>query len=324
MSEYLAAAGIGTSLLGTLVGLKNANTAARTSQQQNDLALRNFYQQQRLAKLQEEMAKAGSTDARGNRTEYVPGVGWITRTTDGTRDLLNASDNEERQRLSTDAIRSRTRRGSTFTRQLNEGALAEAELAQINEGRETPADLRATLTERNVARAVSGADDMRKRIGLNALRTGTGGEVALATLGRNAMADTRTAIAEANVDAPQMYSERRAARVNPRLNAYNMFAGRASAPDDTPFAPNNLDEGLMATLRARANTAPQALGSAMGVDAPRLTNVEDRTAVALGGLGSSLMGAGNYLDKRRARQDETSYIPLPTNRGADGWQSQYD
>lgn len=286
----LLAAGAAGSLAGGVSGLMNAGTGASAARAQNDIAFRNYYMQQRLARLQEEMATAGSTNARGDRTEYVPGVGWVERPTEQTRGIIAASDNEERRRLTEDATRGRLRREDNYTRQVRDGQDADAIMGGIRTGQQTPDDLRAAMIEAGVARAVSGGDDMRKRIGLVSLRQGTGGQEALARIGRNAMGDTRTAIADARLNAPAEYQERRSARVNPRLNQYQALVSRASAPDDVQFQPTNLDEGLGQTLRSRMNMAPQGIGSAMNVDTPRIGSTENRTPVALDSLGQYLVG----------------------------------
>ena len=318
----LLAAGAAGSLAGGAAGLMNAGTGAAAARAQNDIAFRNYYMQQRLARLQEEMARAGTTNSRGDRTEYVPGVGWVERPTETTRGIIAASDNEERLRLAQDAPRARMRREDNFTRQTREGQEADAILGGMRTGQQTPDDLRAAMIEAGVARAMSGANDMRGRIGLVSLRSGTGGQEALASLGRNAMRDTRTAIAEARLEAPSEYQSRRAARVNPRLNQYQSLVARASAPDEVQFQPTNLDEGLGQALRSRMNMAPQALGAAMNVDAPNVAFREDRTPVALDSLGQYLVGL-NRLGTRNGWWGSNTTQPTRT-AGNNDWRGSTD
>lgn len=276
--------------IGTLGGLNNARQQQQLAAAQNDLSFRNFYAQQRMAQQQLEMAQAGSTDARGNRTEYVPGRGWVTTPTAQTRALMQASDAEELARLTQDAPRSRIRRQNTFGRQLNEGAQADAVMSGMGEGAQSQDELRSAMIASGVARATSGADDLRRRIGLQNLRQGTGAERAIAALGRNARADTRTAIADARLNAPSEFVARRNGRIGGTINNYNVLASRATAPDDVPFQPTESGESLNALLRSRMNMAPQAIGSAMSVRAPTLQYGEDRTPVAYDSLGQYLRG----------------------------------
>lgn len=286
----LAGAGAVSSGIGALQGLFGSRSGASAARAQNDLAFRNFYIQQRLARLQEQMARAGTVDARGNVTEYVDGVGWVSRPTDATRGLIVASDNEERQRNTGDAVRSRMRREGNFRRQANEGASADAIMAGMDRGQQSPDSLRAAMIEAGVARAMSGANDMRGRLGLVGLRTGTGSQTALAQLGRQGMQDTRTAIAEARLNAPSEYVARKGARVGNTLNQYNALAARATAPDDVPFQPSQIADTLDGTMRGRANTSAQALGAAMGVRPPSVSSTENRTPVATDSLGQYLRG----------------------------------
>ncbi len=284
-SAASSAAGVG-------MGVMNAQQGAAASRVQNDIAMRRFYQQQRLAALQEEMATASTRNARGDVTEYVPGVGWVERPSDTTRGLTTASDQEARLRLTQDLPRDRRLREADAPRKYNEGALADATLGGMNEGQQSVEDLRSALISAGVARATGGNEDMRKRIGLVSLRSGTGGQEALAKLGRQGMADTRTAIADAKLEAPSEFNNRRNARVNPRLNQYMSLVSRASSPSGVQFQPTNLDERLSDTTRSRSNMAPQSLGSAMSLDAPPIAFREDRTPVALDSLGQYLLGLG--------------------------------
>lgn len=282
----------GASAAGVGLGAVNAGQAQQAANAQNDLALRQFYANRRIAQLQEEMARAGTRNARGDVTEYIPGVGWVERPSPTTQAAISASDQEQLLRMAQDMPRARMLREANFGRQLAEGNMADSILAGIDTGSQSVPDLRGAMIRAGTAKATSGADDMRKRVGLVSLRSGTGGQEILAKLGRNSLADTRTAIAEADLEAPSEYVGRRGQRVNSRLNQYGALAARASAPEGTPFQPTVLDESLNSTLRSRANMAPQALGSAMGLEGPNVRYAEDRTPVALDSLGQYLLGLG--------------------------------
>lgn len=319
----LLAAGAAGSLAGGVGGLMNASSGAGAARAQNDVAFRNYYMQQRLAQLQEEMARAGTTNARGDRTEYVPGVGWVERPTEQTRGIIAASDNEERRRLTEDATRGRLRREDNYTRQVRDGQDADAIMGGMRTGEQTPDDLRAAMIEAGVARAVSGSNDMRRRIGMVSLRSGTGGEQALAQIGRNAMDDTRTAIADARLNAPSEFQSRRNERVNPRINQYQTLVSRASAPDDVQFQPTTLDEGLGQTLRGRMNMAPQGIGSAMSVSAPNVQYREDRTPVAMDSLGQYLVGL-NRMGTRNGWWEGGGGKPQTRTAGNTDWRGSTD
>lgn len=341
----LAEAGLALSGIGAIGGLLNSGSQARAIREQNNIAFQNYLLQRQIAMQQLEMqqrqlsyanaaqgrqeglqreqldqqrqmATAGQVDSRGNRIEYVPGVGWVTTPSQQTRALQTASDAEEMQRLTTDAIRSRMRRGRTEQQQLREGAAAEPLLAELTAPvQETPADVRGLLVNRNVARAMSGRNEMRSNIGRSSLRRGDANPRALAELGRDGRADTRTAIAEAAYDAPVEAAARRTARLGDTTNRYNVLASRASAPDDVPFAPTGVGQSLSQLLAQRASAGGQisvpgvgAIPQAQAVNvpqAPQYRNAESRWPVALDALGSALTefgktkmgtGATSWLD----------------------------
>ena len=297
------------------MGMMSANAASKNARASNNLAMQQFLEQRRIAAVQEEMARAGSVDARGNITSYVPGVGWVTTATPMTRQLINASDAEELRRNTVDAMRNRLRNQNTFERQGREGLAADAALASGKEGAQSLNDIRALLTEQNVAHAVSGANDLRNRISLNAIRQGTGGETAVAQLGRQALMDTRSAIADANAAANPEFLSRKQGREAAATNQYNTFAARATAPDGTTFVPSNIDEGINEGLASKAAMAQRGLAQAGTVNAPQLRFAEDRTPVALASLGSSLSGlvqTGNkYLSNRSANAPNNLSFDTP-------------
>lgn len=321
MSGVLAGIGAGAQVLGAIGGLMNARTAANQARWQNELNLRQFLEQQRLARVQEEMAQAGTTDARGNKTEYIPGVGWVTRTSDQTRALLGASDNEERLRLTQDAARSRLRREDTFRGQQTDRLDADAARRGMGNAQRTPSELESALIARNAARATSGLEDARSRLGLVGLRTGTGSQAAFAKMARQGIDNTRTALADARAEAPSAYGAEYSGLTNPRMNQVNMLEGRARAADGDPtFQPSNLDSGLETLLRGRMAVAPQAIGSAMNVQPFKASFAEDRTPVALGSLGALLQGLGNRYG-RGSSDDITGEKRGVGTVKEDGWTS---
>lgn len=97
----LLAAGIqgGASLLAGSAG----NDAAEMN---NYISLLNYYEQQNAnnrarqtaSRLQAE-AKLGQTDAAGNRTYFIPGVGWVTDLSETQEQIQNASEQEQLRQL---------------------------------------------------------------------------------------------------------------------------------------------------------------------------------------------------------------------------------
>jgi phage gpG-like protein len=248
----VGAAGALASGIGSIFGSRNkskVDTAAIAAQ--NDINFRNYYLQRQIAARQQEMAQAGTRDARGDVTEYVPGVGWVSRPTDTTRGIISASDSEERTRLTRDAVQQRLQRGNQFDRQLREGAEADVQRTDAGVGRQTLDDIRGTLIARNAARANSGRLNAASTVGIRSLQ-GASGADAIREMSRTAAPDLRTAITEAEADSNPEFEARRAGREGNSLNRYNVLAGRATTPVGQQSAVTDIDNNLSSLLANRS------------------------------------------------------------------------
>lgn len=319
--DPLTIAGLGIQGLGAVQGLMQGNAQSRAARDANNIAMLQFMEQRRAALAAEEEARAatqrsleGSTDARGNRVQYIPGRGWVTTLSDGTQRLLNASDAEEYQRNTGDAAQSRALRAAIARRQGVEGNVADVTLAERGLGGRSQEATEAALLGSKAARAMAANRAMQRSVNMQALRQGSGGETAIAELGRSGLEDTRTAIADARLEgAPQFVAER-AAREGANNQSYNMFAQRAANPMDTSFRPTNAaSETAVAVEGARAGANQgnmalmQALANRSRITAPQQQFAENRTPVAIAGIGSALMGAGslyNQYQKRNANRPQ--------------------
>jgi len=265
-------AGIGAvGALGSgIAGLFGANNNRAALAAQNDIAFRNYYLQRQIAAQQQEMARAGTRDARGDVTEYVPGVGWISRPTEVTRGIISASDGEERQRLTRDAIQQRMQRGNQFDRQLREGADADVQRTDAGVGRQTLDDIRGKLIARNAARANSGRLNAASTIGIRSLQ-GAGGADAIREMSRTAAPDLRTAITEAEADSNPEFEARRTGREGNSLNRYNVLAGRATTPIGQQSAMTDIDNNLSSLLANRSYAGTMGMqGVGRGLVAPEV------------------------------------------------------
>ncbi len=289
VATVIAGVGAAAAAAGAANGIMQSGAASKNAAANNRLALLNYITQKRVADNQIEMGQAGNVDGRGNITTYDPVTRqWITNNTPQTRARLNAADNEELLRNTVDAQRGRIIRGNNFTRQLGEGNLADAALANRSLGSETPDQVRGALISRGVTAAMAGNNDLRSGAGLQLLRSGSGGEALLGTLGRRGLIDTRAAIAEAEANAGPEYVQRANARRSAANNEYNMFASRASQSQDAPFAVPGIDTAQDASRdRARAANAGSA-ANYNRIAAPTLASTENRLPVALAGLGANI------------------------------------
>src|SRR3989304_10344577 len=106
----------------------NAQIAARNANAQDTAA----FNQQMLSNRMLEQQEAGSIDARGNQVRYIPGVGWVTTSSEQTKKLTGASDAEELRRLTIDTLARRRGMQANEQRRDTEGAKANAKLSEMN------------------------------------------------------------------------------------------------------------------------------------------------------------------------------------------------
>lgn len=132
VAPVLLAAGIsaGASLGGGLFGAL-ANNRANARNQAIDIANmqradRERFQNLYMALRADSDAKLGSRDAQGNRTRFIPGVGYVTEPSDQVQTLINASNAEELRQLTGDAADNRTIRQGAQRRSLMSGMTADS------------------------------------------------------------------------------------------------------------------------------------------------------------------------------------------------------
>lgn len=269
-----AAGGIISGILG-MGAQDDANAIAWANWQQQQEA--NFLQRI-MAERQMELATAGTTDARGDRTEYIPGVGWVTRPSDTTRGLISTSDAEQRQRLTGDAQLRRQGLQANASRRGREGLTADAQLDMLNDSM-TPEISQQGIIQQLIARATEDTNKAFDRTGnqfaTQAVRSGrsNAGDV-MQSLNRQRSDAVRSAGSNANLEGMQLFQQLTQGPQNQRSNLYNQMASRASNFEDVPFAPTNVNEGLANRSTQGAGNAMQAMNS--------IINTSGRTAAMPG------------------------------------------
>lgn len=154
---------MGGTAITSLLGARQADQVNKTNAQ---ISLMNFYEQQRAnraaereGRRQQDEAKLGTTDAMGNRTRFIPGVGWVTELDEQQQELADLTQAEQRRQLTDETARTaenneraRDRRGREDTlateaerelraaRRGDEGALRQLLLARGAEMRNRQAD----------------------------------------------------------------------------------------------------------------------------------------------------------------------------------------
>src|SRR5436190_20276420 len=126
---------------GLLLQQINEMRAAETAQQALEFQKQNAAQQLQFA-------KAGRTDAYGNRTTFDDALNqWITQLTPEQQSLVSAGEREQRLGLTTDAARNRAIREAQF----NRGRQADEDFQQARAGylyspRKSEGDLMGEIT----------------------------------------------------------------------------------------------------------------------------------------------------------------------------------
>lgn len=305
----MIAIGATAAVAGAAAAAYASNQATSVGNRSNAIAQQNYQLQREMASTQEEMAKAGSVDAAGNVTQYVPGVGWVSKPTQQSANIINAGLNEQQLQLSHDAPQNRMQRDNTFNRGLRAGAAGDAILGSVDQGGQSLDNVRGLLVERNVANAMAGKNSAESRINMNSLRQGTGTQYVMSQLARDGMTDTRSAIANAEADANPEYIARKTARVNPAVNQFTALSNVADAPIGGAIAPSGLSDSLAAQLAARQSGSVAGLNSAMGLKAPQLATPNNNMPQAIGNLGAAGQGLWGALAQRNQTFTQQNYAP---------------
>lgn len=257
----------GGSLLSGGLNLMQQGSSNQNAANSLQLAMQNYMQQKKMADQQYELSTAGTTDARGNKTTYQPGVGWVTTPTAETRDLIKQSDAIQGQRGRRELTTGADDYSRNFNRRLTEGSTANPLLDEMrykygapNRGAVVGADKIAGVTSAGEA-----GDAARSGFASSALRTGTG----VVPLGRTmAGIDSgttqgiRSSLARSDANANPLYEGMMANFNQNRLNPYNTLATRASNPEGSGFQPENISGGLDAALLHKDTVGASTTGRA--------------------------------------------------------------
>lgn len=283
----LAAAGIG--LVAAGVGAYGASQQAAAAREGNAEARNASALQRRLAQQQQELATASTRNARGDVTRYVPGFGWVEELSPQSQAIQDASAANElaRQR---EQPRGEMVRRRAFEGTLRDSGLAGEMLARRSLGQRTPEQVNSAAIRTGIAEAAAAPNELRRSIVTAALRQGTGGEAALAGLGRQTMSDRRSVIARADAETPRMFAGEDSSRLDPVLARYGDLSRRASVDPTAPFNASTLADSLTASRSRQQSVAPQGIGSAMNIRPAQITPVDDRLGLRIGSAGNALEG----------------------------------
>lgn len=261
------------------------------------------------------MQTAPQTDARGNRTEYIPGVGWVSTPSATTDALIKASDAEERNRLAVDAPIRRRGLVENEQRRITEGGVADAFLSQLMQQPSYSVD---SLRNEMLSRATQGTneayDRTLDRFGTQAIRSGASnaGDI-MASINRQRGKDVRDAGAGVDADARLLFDQLEGNRTSRLGNLYNVFATRASNFEDVPFAPNNLSDTLAnrnsATRNTTAQIAPTVISASSNPGGFYPTNIQPNNGMA-NFAGGSLSNIGGLFEQYGSQQQYNQLLDM--------------
>lgn len=248
---------IGTGVAGGLNLMGQSNQQGYNAQSLQ-LAMQNYLLQKQQADRQYQLATASRTDARGNKTFYVPGVGWQTQLTPTTQSIINESDAITQANNRGQIVRGESDRSRNFQRRLTEGSAADPLLQAVinNYGGPTREGVTGKNTIANVTGAAENADAIRNGYTSAALRTG-GSTVPLAAnmnqLDRGGTAGIRSALAKSDAEGDPLFQAQLRNFQGNKLDPYNMLATRAGNSSDVPFQPENISSGIDSSLNSSAS-----------------------------------------------------------------------
>lgn len=199
---------LASTAIGGIGSIMGGNEAARANDLNAQISMLNYYQQQAAqrraqgeAMRQQSEAKLGTTDASGNRTYFVPGVGWTTELSPDQRALLEGTEEEQLRSLRDDTARAETSRGRDDTRRGQEDQLASEFLRQLQTvQRPDEGALRQLFLARGAEQRNRAADAAGEMVARQAIRAGGGANAAELTQGARAASDAASA-RQAGVDA---------------------------------------------------------------------------------------------------------------------------
>jgi hypothetical protein len=310
--------GAGASLIGGIMGARAEQQAA---QMNYNIALMNYYEQQRQfneatqeARKQATEGKQGFTDAAGTRVHYVPGEGWVTDLSPVQAEIQKGQQGEQISSL-VDAQTGRRKMYENLAGQRREGNIASGLLDAMGRVQmEDPQDiigLKNLIASRGAEEGMHGAIENATR---TAMRTGnTAGAADIA--GRMGVQQGQS-LADmflknqigAREEAQGKYNQAQ----TDLANRYNMFQTRATQMPGQNYQPQDIMGPANALMQRAAGAGGQsssALLQALGRAAPEL-NYQQPTqyglANTLQNLGSDILGIGQGYDARKYRDQQTA------------------
>lgn len=317
MPAWLAPAiGLAGSALSTAGSLYAANQAQGNQQGQLQMAVQNYMLQKKIAEEQQRMARAGRTDAAGNRV-YFNGQDWVSDPTDATRGIISASQANERQNQVSGGFRREAGQSANFAARGAAGNEADAVLRLLRDRVGAP-DFDGFRGRNAVAAATEvgeNRDSLVDAVARNMVRSGGNVETAgraVDNINTSSAGKLRTALAKNDAAAPEQFRVANEGYETGRLNKFAPLQGVRSNLTDGGFSPTQIGAPIDASLNQAATYGSATSGrGAAGLNAgASLVNNVPYTPMpwgnAIGGL-TDVVAA--YLKNRKSAGDS----PIPWN-----------
>ena len=230
----------------------------QTAEMNNYISLLNYYAQQEAnnrarqtaARLQAE-AKLGQTDAAGNRTHFIPGVGWVTDLTDTQQSIQNASEQEQLRQLAQGDRDEQVQTRAVDRRNREDTSASEAERLFRQARRPDEQGLRQLFLARGAEERNRSADRAGNALARQNIRAG-GRNASELLQGARAASDAesaRTAGVQAQMFAGQEADRQFAQQRDTGNQLYDYFrkmstSGTGSAPVFQPQGPQRTSTAL--------------------------------------------------------------------------------
>lgn len=291
-----------------------------------NIALMNYYQHQDDMRRQRQMAeqvmhdqKLGATDARGNRTHFIEGVGWVTDMSPQGKTMMDAQDREQMQVLNHDLPAKRAKMDENLQAQIPERQQANALLTMFRNNlirRPTNDATEGWIRDAETRGINQAADDGLNTAARGAVRSGNSnfGSV-VAAVNKSRMDKLAGAFTDAKIKAKDYNAQSFDAKQSGLANLYNTFATRASQMPGVSYQPQNLDNDANNLLRTFSQQAQQGYGDLFSAASAKSPDFEYKAEPNFGlantlqqafaGMGS--MSKSDQYDDRLRKGDTGLY-----------------
>ena len=248
-------------IIGAGAQIFSAIKQSQAASLQAAIAMRNTQSQERMQRELMALQKAGREDIRGNRTEFIPGRGFVTTAEPLTASLIRAQDLEQRERLTGDASirRGALQRGDALSKALAPVATRES----LRFSSRTPVSEGAVvgdLEEQGLRGVKEGFRRAGNTIGRTLTRLGdssTAGKFAANTAEAQGRAEGDVRI-NARVQGRPLAEALESSKTQRLGNTALSFNNAASRVPDSPFIPQSIDATTVRTQARQAGDVNRA------------------------------------------------------------------